>query len=319
MSSKSKSIFQNLKKTNVKRFALFFITTFLVLIFLKLSKSYKQNIALKIELYNTDEEIVIKNDSLNHLNAYVEASGFSLLPLMFKDYKVIKIDAKTQIEKNKNQYLFDTKKNKFIVENLLGASYKLISLKPDSLLLNYNKMATKRVPIVLKTKINYAIGYDLKGQFVMSTDSVKLVGPASDLQVIKYIETELLEIKSANKNIDQTLNLNNTQFGSVDIYPKLINVKGDVVKFTEGTLEIPVNVINRPNTIHINYFPKVVSISYYVDLDRYSNIKAEDFRIECDFGSVGEEQTDLIPKLVKKPDYVKRVQIKQKRIDFIRL
>ena len=89
--------------------------------------------------------------------------------------------------------------------------------------------------------------------------------------------------------------------------------------FTEGTIEVPVTMTNRPEDITINYFPKTVTILYYVDLDSFGLIKANDFIVECNYEDINEEQTYLIPKIVKSPELIKRVNIKQKRIDFIKL
>ena len=68
-----KKISNYLRKKDVKRFSIFFVLAFLFLIFSKLSNDYKQNIALKVELFNLDEEIVVEYDSLNKIIAFVEA------------------------------------------------------------------------------------------------------------------------------------------------------------------------------------------------------------------------------------------------------
>ena len=60
-------------------------------------------------------------------------------------------------------------------------------------------------------------------------------------------------------------------------------------------------------------------VSYYVDLERYDSISSKDFVVECNFKDIKDVQTFFVPKVTKKPDFVKRVHIKQKRIDFIKL
>ena len=130
MNSKKTNIIEYLKQKNVKRFSLFFAIAFVFLIFSKLSNDYKQNIKLKISLVNVDDEVILQNDSLNTIMAFIEAKGFALVPYLFKDYKTIVIDAKT-----------------------------------DDLRLSYSKRATKVIPIVLNKAINFAIGYDVKGNY----------------------------------------------------------------------------------------------------------------------------------------------------------
>jgi hypothetical protein len=101
--------------------------------------------------------------------------------------------------------------------------------------------------------------------------------------------------------------------------PKSVNVKAEIKRFTEGTIEIPITIENKPDNIKINYFPKSVTLSYYVDLDNYNGIATSDFIVECNYADLEENQTYFVPKVLKKPEFVKRISIKQKRIDFIKL
>ena len=78
---------------------------FLFLVISKLSNDYNQSIKLKIQLTNVDDEIIIVNDSLNYLDAVVQAKGFSLVPFLFKDYKLILKDADKDVSTFQNLYL----------------------------------------------------------------------------------------------------------------------------------------------------------------------------------------------------------------------
>ena len=314
-----KKISNYLKKKNVKRFSIFFILAFVFLIFSKLSNDYKQNITLKIQLVNLDEEIVIEDDSLNLINAYVEAKGFTLVPFVFKDSKIIRIDAKTDVITRNNKFVFDVQHQKYIIEEELGSSYKLFTLKPDTLILKFSKMATKYVDVVVKKDFKYALGFDLLGELNKDIDSVKLVGPMSKLESIESINTELLSLSDIKLDIEERINLDMSKYNDVQAVPASIKVYGDVERFTEGTIDVPVVIKNTPNNLNINYFPKTVSVSYYIDLNRFNSITESNFKVECDFNDVNEGQQFMIPKIVVKPDFVKRASVKQKRIDFIKL
>ena len=304
-SNKKINILGHLKKRRVKQFLIFFLIAFIFLIFSKLSNDYKQTIKLKVSLANTEEEIVLDNDSTNFIDAYVEAKGFSLVPFIFKNSTDI--------------IIFDVQKHKFLIEGQLGKSYKILSLQPDTLFLNYSKSASKYVPINLNSAIEYAIGYDLKGNFSFNVDSVKVVGPSSVVENIKSLSTEKLELKNVQKDISEKIGFSIKDYSNVEVFPKTVSVSGKVTRFTEGTIQIPITISNKPNNIEINFFPKTVTVVYYVDLDEFNSIKAKDFMVECDYSEVLDNQTYLVPKVVKKPEHVKRSSIKQKRIDFIKL
>ena len=91
-----------------------------------------------------------------------------------------------------------------------------------------------------------------------------------------------------------------------------------VGKFTEGTLEIPISVINLPVNTNINFFPKTVTVVYYVNLSDYNSIKALDFKVECDYSEIGNTNSPfLFPKLIKMPEAVKNARIKQNKVEYI--
>ncbi|MTE25350.1 hypothetical protein F1003_00265 [Winogradskyella sp. ZXX205] len=310
-------ISEYLKRRNVKRFSLFVVIAFVFLIFSKLSNDYKQTINLKVNLINIDDEIILNNDSLNTMEALIEAKGFALIPFVFKDSKEVVLDAKTDIVTMPDYYIFDVQKHRFLIEGQLGSAYKVLSLKPDTLLLSYSTRASKYVPVVIKTSVDFAAGYDIIGDYELSIDSVKVVGSSEKVNEIQSISTEELTLQEVNSNISRSLNFERLQ--DIEIFPKNISVKAEVKRFTEGTIECPITIINKPDNVEINYFPKTVTITYYVDLDNYNAIDASDFRVECDYEALVDDQSFLVPKIVKKPEFVKRTAMKQKRIDFIKL
>lgn len=314
---KKLNISEYLKKKNAKRFSLFFAIAFVFLIFSKLSNDYKQTIQLKVSLSNVEDEIILQNDSLNVLEVYIEAKGFALIPFIFKNSKTIVLDATTDIVTKPKHYIFDVEKHTYLIEEQLGSSYKVKSVKPDTLILSYSKRALKYIPIDLKTNIDFASGFDILDNYLMSTDSVKVVGSLEQVSTIKYISTEELSLQDVNKDIDKSVRLEVLK--GIEVFPKSIDVKAKVKRFTEGTIEVPITVKNKPAHTEINYFPKTVTVVYYVDLDNYNAIKASDFGIECDYTTIKSDQSYFVPKIIKKPEFVKRISMKQKRIDFIKL
>jgi hypothetical protein len=320
MDTKKKlNILDYLKKKKVKRFSLFFIIAFVFLIFSKLSNDYKQTIKLKVNLVNVQDEIILHNDSVNTIDAYIQAKGFSLIPFIFKSSTDIVLDVKTDVISRPNHFIFDVQKHQFIIEEQLGQSYQLISIMPDTIVLPFSKRAAKLVPITLKRKINYAVGYDIKGDFNFNVDSVKVVGPDLEVEKVTSLATKTLVLNDVNTNISASVQLDLSDYDQIEVFPKRVSVSGEVTRFTEGTIEIPIIITNKPSDIVINYFPKTVKLVYYVDLENYSAIEAKDFTVECNYSDIEDNQSYFDPKIVRKPAFVKRVSIKQKRIDFIKL
>jgi len=318
MCSKKKSnILEVLKKRNINRFGIFFGIAFIFLIFSKLSSDYNQLIKLKIQFTDLAEEIIIKEDTSNVIETVVEAKGFALVPFIFNNTETILLNANEDVITNADELVFEVQKNSYLLEEQLGSSYKIRSLKPEILHIPYSKRASKFVPVELKTNIGYTTGFDIKGDFSLSQDSVKIVGPKDEIKDIVSVVTNELKLTDVNTNINTTLKLDDIE--NIEVFPKSINVEAEVKRFTEGKIEVPLTIINKPQNVLINYFPKTVLLSYYVDLESFNLIDSSDFIVECDYSQVNDNQAYFVPKITKMPEFIKRINIKQKRIDFIRL
>ncbi|MEO1030681.1 MAG: hypothetical protein AAFX55_04715, partial [Bacteroidota bacterium] len=268
-------------------------------------------------LAHIEEEVILQQDSSNVIDIFVEAKGFALVPYVFNNYKTIVLDSKTDIITKPTHYIFDVQKHKFLIQEQLGSSYTLLSMTPDTLILPYSKRASKYIPVILNANIQYATGFDIIGDFRFSIDSVKIVGPEDKIKNVATVSTKELKLSKVNSLINEDIELD--EIKGVDVFPKTVNVKAEVKRFTEGTIEVPVTITGAPKDVTINFFPKTVTILYYVDLDSYGSISAGDFKVECDFNQIEGDQTYFVPKITKSPNFIKRITIKQKRIDFIKL
>jgi hypothetical protein len=298
---------------------MFFLIAFVFLIFSKLSNDYKQTIKLRINLVNIQDEIILHDDSVRTIDAYIEAKGFALIPFIFKSTANIEVDAKTDVISKSNTFIFDVQKHLFLIEEQLSKSYNVISILPDTIVLPFSKRASKFVPIALKSDINFAVGYDIKGDYGFDVDSVKVVGSDLEVNKVTILTTKNLVLNDVKSNINENVEIDLSNFDNIEVFPKSVTVSGEVTRFTEGTIEIPIHITNTPSDTIINYFPKTVKLVYYVDLDNYNSVKATDFEVECNYLDVKNNQTYFTPKIVKKPNFVKRISIKQKQIDFIKL
>ena len=318
-SKKTFNLSSYFKKKNVKRFSIFFLIASLFLVFSKLSNDYKQIVNLRIKIINLEDEIILKENTSTIIRAYVEAKGFSLLPFIFNKGKTITVDAKTELSDEQNYYMFNVSKHHYLIEKQLGKSYSVISITPDTLRIDYSTRASKTVPLVLSTDINYASGYDIKNNFKLSLDSVKVIGGSEELAKISTLTTETLVLNEVKNNIEASVSIDISNYSVIEVFPKNVDVTAEVKRFTEGTIQVPVRIVNKPSDVKINFFPKDVKLVYYVDLENYKDVIASDFEVECDFAELKENQNYLVPKCVKKPTFIKRVTVAQNRIDFIKL
>ena len=102
----------------------------------------------------------------------------------------------------------------------------------------------------------------------------------------------------------------------VKIEANKVQFKIEVSKFTEGIVTLPITIVNVPEHIKINYFPKQLTVKYATTIDNFNSISEEDFKIECDYKN-SKNKSYLIPKIVTKPNNIKNVRLQEQQIEFI--
>jgi len=308
-------IVASFKNKRINVFLLFLIFAFVILIFTKLSKEYTNTLPFGIEKLNVPQENVILNDSIK-LNLTLKTHGFRWLSYYFSKPK-IKIDFSKDVNKMEDVFVWN-KSEAYLNNTQFDKQVQILSISPDPITFRYGVNMIKKVPVKIKTNINFTLGYDLTSKVTSVPDSITVIGPDVLVSNIKYLDLEELTLKGVRADLNETVKLklpNNKS--DLKFSTEQVTLKAKVEKFTEGTLKIPVLVINVPTAIKLKYFPKVVSVSYYVSLKNFNNISPKDFKVVCNFNKTNESQSFLIPEIIRKPESVKNAKISQQRIEFI--
>lgn len=310
-------ILKFLKRNDLQRFMVFVLLAFVFLMISKFSSDYRRTIPIAVTIKNLPKDIVLDKDGTRIIDLVVEAKGFSFLSLWLEESPSLVLNAEKDVSKTSRYFVVDVQKNNYLIEAQLGDAFKVITAKPDSLKLSYSVLKSRNVPIKLNEAVNYAIGYDSYKGLQLRVDSVKVIGPENVIDTLKHIETEIIKRSEVKSDIQETLQLKSLPELQVKLVPDFVIVESKVRRFTEGTLEVPVSVINLPEDSNINYFPKVVQVSYYVALDDFKKVKPSDFRVVCDFSKINEEASYLSAELEVIAPFIKRATLKTDRVDFI--
>ena len=302
------------KKVNI--LIAFSLLALLFSLLTKLSKDYTRTISFNVDMLNIPEEQIILKDSLHKINVTLTTYGFNLLKYYFVD-PTLQVDF-SKLKKKSNYYLW-TKNNEFQnIANQFNASTKINGISPDSINFNFDTYFVKSVPIILNKDVTFASGFDIDGSYQLQPDSIKVIGAKSVIDTISNIETMTFSLKDVNSDINSSIQLKISKGNSDIKYSEdKVTVKGTIKKFTEGSFLVPVSVINLTENVNIKYFPKEIEVIFYTSLDYYKTISENNFRIECDFSQVTDENSKLIPKIKKQPDSVRNVRLGTKSIEFI--
>jgi len=315
MINKIKShLLASIKSKKINVFMLFLLSAFVILIFNKLSKQYTNTVVFHVKKINVPLEHVILNDSSNLLYITLKTHGFKWLNYYMQEPEIV-VDFKKDVYRKDSEYIWH-KSIKYLKNTQFEDQVEVLNISPDTLYFKYGTNLVKKVPVVLKSDINFGLGYDVAGDFEITPDSVSVIGPDILVSKLDFIETEPVTLVDVKSDISKVMTLSLPNTADLKFSNKSILLKGKVEKFTEGKLKVPVHVINSPDSLRIKYFPKEINVSYYVSLNNFNSVTVKDFEIICDYNKVGKTST-LTPELVAFPKQVKNAKINQQRIEFI--
>lgn len=318
MSINLKSKIESLIKTRrINIFLLFLTLAFGILLLTKLSKSYTNTFVFNINKINIPDEEVILSDRNQKLQITIKTNGFELLKYHLAKPDVT-IDFSQQIDKTDKEYIW-TKNKAFVnLSNQFNKNIEILNIIPDSLLFAYDLSAVKMVPIELLTDIKYSPGFNLSEKMILIPDSIKVIGAEVLLSQLTKIQTDTLKLNDIKQDISNDINIQIPEaFNDLKFLSSNVKVSGKVEKHTEGTLRIPVDVINIPDKIKIKHFPKSVNVTYYTSLANFNLIQESQFKVICDYNKIVNGQFFLIPEIVERPTTIKHAKIKEEQIDFI--
>ena len=297
----------------LNNFLIFLLISILFSTIVKLTKVHTKSISYKINLTDIPDDKIITNQSVDSIKITVSSFGFDFVKYYLSD-QAINISSK-DIFDNSKSYVITQSNSYSRIDNFITPKFELISINIDSLFFNYDRLKTKNVPVVLNSSINFSQGFDYFENFTIIPDSISVIGPELVLESINTITTKKLILDNLKSSINENLLLD-IQYTNLKYSNKSVKLFIDVEKSTESILDIPVSIINIPKDIELNYYPKMIKISFTVSLDNYQNYSSKDFKIICDFNQISLDGK-LTPKVINQPNLIKNLRLINNEIQYV--
>ena len=302
-------IFSNQGKFNV--FLIFLVLAISSSLIGKLTSTYDKNIIFKLEVIDVPKDKVIYEKSHDSVLLKVRGYGFNLAKYYFETPS-LEISVK-KLKEIDNTFLWDQKENFNETKLSFDSSVEMLNISEDSLFFYFDQYISQKKYIKPNVSIDYKPGYDSFKPYLITNDSVTILGPKDILKEIEYVDTEFVRLNNVNSDVNINLNLLKPAFNDLTFDFTDVQYKLEVDQYTEEIINIPVNILGD-NNYKYNFYPKELSVKYFISVDNYKKTSPIDFRIECLFD---QNQSVLIPSLTKKPNFVKNVKLSSNQIQLI--
>jgi len=302
-------IFSNQGKLNV--LLIFLVLAISSSLIGKLTSTYDKNIVFKLDIIDVPKDKVIYEKSHDSVLLKVRGYGFNLAKYYFET-PTLEISVKKLKELN-NTFLWDQKENFNDTKLSFDSSVEMLNISEDSLFFYFDQYVSQKKYIKPNVSIDYKPGYDSFKPYLITNDSVTILGPKDVLKEIEYVDTEFVRLNNVNSDVNINLKLLKPAFDDLTFDFADVQYKLEVDQYTEEIINIPVNIMGD-NNYKYNFYPKELSVKYFISVDNYKKTSPIDFRIECLFD---QNQSVLIPSLTKKPNFVKNVKLSSNQIQLI--
>lgn len=302
------------KRTNFKAFSFFLIFSLLIWVLVQFSKTYEEIIRIPIEYVHVPKDKII-SDKPVFLEMKLEESGFRIAWFSLFQ-KNMELDL-SKFRANGEELLFDIQGNSGKIRQQLGINAEDVTFLDETIRIAYKQRAVKTVPVVSNIQLNFRPGYASNDSIKLIPDSIKISGPEKRLDSIKMVKTVSLALKNIDGPQSGSVALDTNGRGQIRFYRNKVDYVLQVEKFTEGTLEIPIHVINAPENMEIVLFPKTLEVVFKVSLRNYGEISKSDFRIVVDYNELEEGQAFFIPKVLKRPEMITNLRLGINKVEFI--
>lgn len=284
-----------------------------------LSKKYSTVINVPVTYINIPSDKLIFGDLPETIGIKVKASGYRIA--LFKAMKKINrvtVDTK-EMRRYKNGYYLSTANKVDNISRQLVSEFEVVKIYPDTLFFGLVNRAEKIVPVKLNLEINYEKQFNLSDSIRIFPNAIQVSGASDKIDKIDFVETEKVVIQNAKELISQKVQLV-IPSKEITISSSSVNLTVPVAQFTEGNIDLPLEVRNLPNNFSIKTFPDKVNFKFMVAYENFNKINPEMFKAVVDY-SKAELNSNLLKVEVKNfpSQYIseKTIKVSPEKVEYI--
>lgn len=268
---------------NVLSFLFFLFLSFCFWFANALNKERETNINIPVRYIGLPQDIVITNNPANTVSVTIAEEGLRLFSYRRNNITPLLLDVNKNLD-DKGRVLIDREQIYNRLSSKLLPTTSVLKINPDSIVLEFQKLHTKILPIELVADLKTASQYYIANDIRIIPDSVAVSGTYNLISNLTSVKTKAVILDRLDKNMSfkYMLEMHDSARYSVDE----VTIEIDVDRFTEKHIKLPVTLINVPENIQIRTFPTIVEVTYNVGMSNFNSINEDDIKLVLDYQSL---------------------------------
>ena len=305
------------KNRKVYVFFICFVIASMFWLLLALTKDYSSTYEVSVTYENFPPHMIVTNELPKKLSLNVKTSGYRLISMSSSaEDNVLSIDvlSLTGIESGVKSISSEMLAQNFIQQ--LGTDVEIASIMPDSILFDISTSINIKLPVRVNLEVTFEKQFDAVSPVKINPDSVTVTMPQSQIGRINWIETERIAAQKLRSSLKRNIKLIAPPGTTLSVNEAELEL--EVEKFTEGTVSVPVSLVNVPKGLQVKIFPDRVTAKYLVALSMYDKVKPDMFSVIADASESSSGNGDKLDvQVVSSPAFVRSVAWQPLKVDFI--
>jgi len=286
-----------------------------------LEKHYTDHITVPVRYVNLPKDKELTGKLPDKFELTVDAFGYTLLrhklSLAFSPVLLDVNELTNNYLEGKfmSKYTISTNGHKEEIAKQISSEIEIISIRPDSISFNVSSVIEKLVKVHPVVDFSFAKEFILQKPPVVKPESILVRGPQEILDTLQFIYTKPIELKNLSHTVTQDIDLVISPELKSDVDE--VSVQIDVEQYTEAKFEVPILIINQPDSLLIKTFPAKVKVTCRVGLSQYNKLNNNSFRAIVDYSHRSGVISKLPVLLDKVPETVLTVDHFPKDVEYI--
>jgi YbbR domain-containing protein len=303
-------------------FSFFLLLAFIFWYLNSLEKTVDYDMRYPVRYINLPEQRVLTDELPETIDLFLKGPGYSILKLRLAGNRspvildVSTINYRRVPGSRTLSYYIITSGLIPKLRNQLRAECEISSIKPDTLFFSFDRIITRRVKVTADVEVTTEKQYLVKGSILADPDSVSITGPKRIIDTLNTVKTKFKKLRGVNGTITRSFTLVTPEGCSVSSRKAIITVP--VEQFTEAEINVPVKILNCPDSVSIKIFPYVVSVKCLVAVSDYKKIDEIPFEVVLDLASADLNSSEKIPVGFRNiPPFVSSLRVTPSKVDFL--
>ncbi len=286
---------------------------------IKLSELYSVNYAFRISFDHVPAEKQLTRLQDSTINVNFKARGFTILKLnMGENRRNITIDLSQvqPVHQENDQYFVYTQELRDLLAEIIAIPETEIDFSKTTIGFTMEDLYSREVEVVEKHILQFKAQYDVYEAAILTPRKITVYGPKHMLDTLNSVFTEPVVLNNLDRDVSVTVGIQNSYPELLHFEPGRVNVRIRVEKFTESSVETPIDfsAFNK----EIKTFPSTVKVNFKLAQKDFNNISASQFQVIPETEGLDLTTADKIHlKLARKPDFTRNEWIVPTDVEFL--